>query len=501
MSGITDTIRARARGDYRKAGPVTLPAVVNYEKSRIPDFTLAERQANLYASLSWIQDATAALAQTIAAAKFEVQQRGRDELRAVRNHPFELKLEQPNEYASDFELVRDTVAWLTITGNCYWWLNRAGADVEPDEIWIIPSYQIQPVPDGNMGVAGYEYNPGNDRKIPLEVWEVVHFKTFNPLSRYVGLSLIQALALDSLADLGAQKYAASFYDKGNAKMAGILAFADNIEPGRWQRLQADWREQTGGAQAKRMAMLQNVGAGGVQWISTQLNHAETQFLEQRTFTKEEIYARIAPGLASILAVNATEANSTAGKDTFLSMAVYPLTVYLGKTLTSRLIRPVYGDGFVGTFEDLRRVDTQIELLEQQEYAKTHTIDQINAKYYQDKPLGDERGNLFVAEIGSGPTDTRTPEDKQAAALDIMQQRAAQQPPPGQDNNPDAALVNAGKALDRRRWREKAVKALAAGKGADVAFDPEWLLDGEAMTIRAALKRARTADDVWKAMEI
>ena len=37
-----------------------------------------------------------------------------------------------------------------------------------------------------------------------------------------------------------------------------------------------------------------------------------QFLEERNFTKEEIFGKLAPGLASVLAVNATEANALAG---------------------------------------------------------------------------------------------------------------------------------------------------------------------------------------------
>jgi hypothetical protein len=61
------------------------------------------------------------------------------------------------------------------------------------------------------------------------------------------------------------------------------------------------------------------------------------------------------------------------------------------------------------------------------------------------------------------------------------------------------MAAAGKALDRRRWRDKAVKAIVAGRGADVSFDPEYLTDDEAMSVRAALKRASTADDVWRVL--
>lgn len=495
-----DAIRQRAQVGFAKAAPAPPPgrltASASYEKGKLPDLSTAEKQANLYANLAWIQIAIGKVAEAVATAAFEVRERTSGELRAVKNHPFELLLAQPNDDQSDFDLIEAIVSWRQITGNCYLWLNRIAADMEPAEMLIIFSNQIEPVPDGRMGVQGYVYDDGEGGKIPLEPWEIVHFKTFNPLSRYVGLSAVQALALDAIGDIAAQKYNTGFYAQDDARPDGILAFADPIGQTAWEQLKEDWKEQHSGPKRKRMAMLRNVGKGGVEWIQTQLNRAEIQYLEQRVFTKEEIYARFAPGLASILAVNATEANSTAGKDTFLSMAVHPLTIALAKTITSKIIRPVYGDRYVGVFEDVRRVDTQIELQVQAEYSKTHTVDEVRAKYYQDTPLGDERGSLLPSEIGTGLTDARAPEEKQRMALEIMRQRTEIAPP---DTPPDQALTQAGKALDRRRWRDKAVKALAAKRGADVPFDPEYLSDGETMAIRAALRGARSADDVWKAM--
>ncbi len=51
------------------------------------------------------------------------------------------------------------------------------------------------VNDGKAHVKGYTYDPGNGTKIPLEPWEICHFKTFNPHSRFVGLSELAALML------------------------------------------------------------------------------------------------------------------------------------------------------------------------------------------------------------------------------------------------------------------------------------------------------------------
>lgn len=475
--------------------PARLTSGGTSERYNVPDPTRAERQANLYANLSWLQIAVGKVAEACASTPFQVMQRTRTELQQVADHPLELLFEQPNSDQDQTEFLEATVAWKLIAGNCYWWLNRAGEGAPPEEIWILPATQVQPIPDGNLSISGYLYDYGGGERMKLETWEVVHFKTFNPLSRYVGLSAVQALAMDAAGDVAAQHFNLAFYDRDNAKPAGFLAFADAIDDTRLRQLEADMARKSGGTKARRMQILRNVGKGGVEWIATQLTQQDMQYLEQRRFTMEEVYARIAPGLASILAINATEANSTAGKDTFWSMAVYPHTFGLGKKITQKLL-PAYGDGFVAQFEDVRRVDTLVELQEQQEYGKVHTIEEIRAKYYGDKPIGDGRDLLLPAEVGSGLTDARPPEEKAKQAMEMMQARTDAQPPP----SPDAAFVAAGKALDRRRWRTKATNALAAGKVADVTFDPDYLSDDEAMPIRAALKRAQCADDIWKAVE-
>lgn len=499
--GVLANIQARARGAAKTATvanpPAWLRASATAERHTLPDLSLSERQAELYTKLSWIQIATHAVANAVATQPLNVLRLVGEETEQVKNHPFEQLLRRPNPLDSRVEFLRATYLWRAITGNCYWWLNRLSEDAPPDELFIIPAHQVQPVPDGNMFLRGYLYDAGTGQPIPLDPWEVAHFRTFNPLSRYVGLSPLGALRYAAFGDLAAQEFNANFYAQDSAKPQGILAFADPIDDGTWNRLRAEANEKHGGTKGKRLMFLRNVGPGGVQWIQTQMSQADIQYLDQRTFTKEEIFSLYAPGLASILAVNATEANSTAGKDTFLSMGVYPEHVTIAEKVSNDILL-AYGDDLIAEFADVRRVDTLIELQEQQEYAKTHTIDEVRQKYYQDDELGDERGNLLLAEIGKGMTDGRAPQDKPAPPA--LAPFAGQPPTDQTAPTPEQQMTQAGKALDRRRWRDKAVKALAAGRAADVAFDPEYLSDSEAMDIRAALKRAATADAVWKAME-
>lgn len=462
---MLDRILSRALRPSIKAEPAPPPGRLRVESHwDPPSEAKVEKQISLYTKLTWVQIAVSISSQTCAATPYTITQGERD----IPDHDFLSLLKRPNPTQSRFEFLEATFSWRKGAGNAYWWLNRPNPDMPPAELWIIPATKMQPVPDGNMGVKGYLYDYGAAKPMPLEAWEVCHFKTWNPLDRYVGLSPLQALALDANADMARQQYAMNFYGRDNAKSAGILAFKDYIDNDRWAALANDWKEQHGGTKNNRIMRLRGVG-DGVNWIPTQLSQAETKYLEERVFTKEQVYDLFAPGLSSVLSVNATEANSTAGKDTFLSMCVYPQHIAVSEKIDSDVL-PAYGEGYDGAFEDVRRVDTAQELREQAEYAKYHTVDEVRAKYYGDAPL---------------PPDART----------VTQGPKPEPVAPPLQQPTEAMLAEAGKVLDRRRWQAKAIKAMAGGRLADVAFDPDYLSDDEAMTIRAALKRARTAEDV------
>lgn len=467
---LLDYVVGRATGAKAAPAPAAWQRVsAAQELWTTPDLTSAEAQGSLYTRLTWVQVAVEAVARIAAATPFEVRRRSGEGSRPIQNHPLELLLGQPNPKQSRFEFLEETFSWYRVTGNAYWFLNRSGPDAAPAELWCIPSHQIYPVPDGQQHIRGYIYDAGDGRKIPLEPWEILHFKTWNPLSRYVGLSPLQALALDAEGDVAAQRYNMQFYSRDNAKMDVILGFADYIDDGAWKRLMAEWREQHGGQQQKRLAMLRGVGPGGVQAIPVGLSRQDMQYLEQRQFTKEEIFARFAPGLASALAINANEANAKVGAANLRELAVYPAHVAVAEKITNELL-PVYGVRLVAQFEDVRHKDRQLELLEIAEYGRWHTIDEVRASKFGSDPLPNGEGARI---LGAGAAPAQPPAD---------------------------ALAQAGKALDRRRWREKALKALAGGRAPDVPFTPDYLDDDEAMAVRAALKRANDAAGVAGAFE-
>lgn len=474
------------------APPAIFRSVGEAERFSVPDLTLPYNQADLYLRLSWLQAAISISAQTAAGTMLNVKRQWGEKLRDIPNHPFEKLLMKPNPLMSRFEFLEATFSWRDTTGNCYWYLNRPNANTAPIELWILPSHKVKPVPDGQSYLRGYLFYPdginGSKPPIPLETWEVCHFKRFHPTNSFVGLSAIEALAVVAVGDLAMQKWNTNFFADDHAKLPGILAVKDPVPKPDWDKMKLDMKAQLGGTK-RGLLMMQNVGPGGMEWIPTGMTQKDMEFILGRVASKEEIFMMFAPGLSSVLAVNATEANSEAGERTLQRYGIWPKHVAIAEKISNDIL-PSYGPNLVAEFDDVRRPDEALELLKIAEYAKSHSIDEVRQEFYEDDPLP-ERGHLLEAEIGKGVTDTRDPATVAAEQVQMVQDAQNDAP----RVSPGEAAVATPKALDLERWQRKATKRLRSGRPAMCEFESDAITIDEAEMIGNALKAAVTAEQV------
>lgn len=475
-------------------------AYASGERFNYLDPSIYGHQADLYRTSSWIGTATQILSQACAAVNFGVYSRNKEGRDEIINHPYELLLGKPNPLQSRFEFLEASFSNYRLTGNSYTWINAASENDEPAELWTIHSDQIEPVPDEKMFLRGYLYRPGDGLEIPLEPWEVVHVKTYNPRSMFLGLSLIESIAIQAQADIGKVKREAKISNAENGRLPGILAFADRFQDAEWQNMKEQIDDRAN--KMRSYMLLNNVKQGGVSWISTGITQEQAQFIQQRQFTKEEIFDRVAPGLASMLAINATEANSKSGKATFSEYAMWPMLVAFAEKWTNEIL-PRYGNELVGEFEDVRVKDRVLELQEIAEYGRTHTVEEVRKKFYNDKPLGDKRDNLMPAQINAA---TGEGEDEPEPEIEVM---PAQQPPqlqavneqPAQEETPSESepIEETEEAAEIKRWKRVARKAIKAGRPV-----PEFVTDvipsQKAAAIRSHLATVKSVDEIDAAFE-
>ena len=348
---------------------------------------------------------------------------------------------------------------------------------------------IKPVPDGRMYLKGYEYDSGTGgRPILLPPWQIVHFKTFNPFSRFVGMSPIEAAANQAVADLKRAEWDANLFAKENAKLPGALAFSDMVRDGPWEKMKKEIRQNWGGTKRGGPLMLRGVGQGGVKWVQMALSQSDMEFLESRRFARDEIYGLFAPGLASILEVNATEANALAAKETYLEYAVWPALVTIAEKITQKIL-PLYGKGQIAKFEDVRKTDRAVILKELEAYERTHTVDEVRVEKYGDAPLKDERGNMFPIQIKpAGLFSVNDPGDQPKEKEKNLDYRREKQ-----QNRVMPEPIKADREIldELRRWERKARKRV----GRECPFVSDILPAGLMVEIEGALKACETEDEI------
>jgi len=464
--------------------PELLSAMAGGERFTIPEGWSVEQQSDLYKKLTWIQIGISHVAESAAGVKFSVRELQGEESEDVPNHPFELKLQRPNPLQSRFEFLLATFSYLRLTANAYWWLNTPDEHEPPIEIWVIPTHMITPLPDDKMFIKGYAYDSKIGPKIEIPPWAICHFKGFHPMNPFIGLSAIEAVNTVAVGDLAMQRWNTNYFGRENAKVPGALAYADPIPDPEWKLMKADLKEQWGGTHRSGPLMMRNVGKGGVEWLQMALSQKEMEFLESRRSTKEEMFGLFAPGLASVLDVNATEANALSGKATLMEYAVWPLLVSVGEKITNDLL-PLYGENLVGAFDDPRVGNRVLDLQEHAAYERSHTIDEVRQRYYGDKPLGDERGQLLPAELARASAP---------AALGGQTSDGAT------EGNP--APTSPGKAMgDLIRWQRKCVNAIENDKApSSVRFVSDEIDAYQYARIAAGLRKAKTIDDVRRVFD-
>ena len=458
----------------------------------MPDPAAHNSQAKLYATLSYIGTVVDIIADACIDADFDIVDKDDKE---DEKHPLAMLLEHPNQYDSRTEFLRAHFAWRKIAGNSYWYLNRANENAAPDDIWLLPPNMISPVPDGKMGLRGYKYNPGNGKEIALEPYEVLHFKSFNPSSRYVGLSAIQSLAVIGFGAVEAQAWNTRLFADNNARLPGILAFAEMVQDADWQRMK---NEVTEASKKRNNMMLRGVGKGGVEWMQSAATQKEMEFLSGLDMNKKDIYERLAPGLYSMLDNNSL-ANGATGATAFARYTLQPILRELTDKLNSELVG-VYGEGYHCEYEEVVPEDKALKMAEITQFAQYHTVDEVRVEMFGNEPdENPERGALFVAQVTA---TTGTPEPEQPEPQPFVMPMQQEEPVVEDvEEIPEPAPVeDMEMKADLNRWRRKATKNIGNIEKMQ-AFTSDYIPVEMAVAIKDSLASCRTEADIVRAFVV
>ncbi|MBW1954036.1 MAG: phage portal protein, partial [Deltaproteobacteria bacterium] len=247
---------------------------------------LSGRLNQPYREHVWVYACVNAIAQSVSSVPLLFKTGDRRDPRVVEGHPLVDLFEAPNPYMSGSQLIEATLVYLSLFGEAFYILERDNPQSIPKEIWVINPNRFQEVVDNQTGlISGWVYRKGS-KKIPLQPYEVIFFRYFNPYHDYRGLSPIQAARAGIEQDFWASQYNKAFF-QNSAQPGGVLETSANLTDEEFQRLLAQFEDRhRGGNKAHRIALLE----GGVTYKQTGLSQKDMDFLEQRKWNREEIMA-------------------------------------------------------------------------------------------------------------------------------------------------------------------------------------------------------------------
>jgi len=353
--------------------PPHLSAVAVHYESAPLDPLMAANYGRLYQQSPAVYLAVNRIVEAGALVPLNVFRVQGEERISIKNHPLERLLEHPNPFLSRFELLEQTLGFLELYGNAYWFI-AGDAGGLPAEVWVLRPDRISIVPDAQRGVKGYVYEIDGQR-IPLRAEEVVHFKRWHPGSDYYGLSALEAGRLSILSDRAMAQWNYNTFGQDNGVPAGIVNIQDFVSDSDFDRIQHEWRTSYGSGK-RRTAFLRG---GAVTWQNIGLQHSELDFLNGRKAQREEIL-NIFGIPAGLVSENATEANAKVAERMFIQHTLYPKLVRIAQKITQELL-PFYPGEHVAAFEDIRPTDVQARLAEIQAAQQVMSINEIRQTYY------------------------------------------------------------------------------------------------------------------------
>ncbi|MFZ4816664.1 MAG: phage portal protein [Phototrophicaceae bacterium] len=335
-------------------------------------------QASAYARSSWVYVAVSRIAESAALVPLKVfTLHGEQRLEAER-HPLERLLERPNPLMSRFDLMEQTLGWLELAGNAYWFLSGDSSG-RPTELWPLRPDRVSVVPADDGTVRGYLYTL-EGAPVPLDAVEVIHFKRWNPLNDYYGLSALTAAQLTLETDQAMSAWNGNTFGLDHGVPAGIVTLPETTTEADFERIKREWRASYGGTQ-RRTAFLRG---REITWQSIAQNHTDLDFLQGRLANRDEILNvfGIPIGLVS---ENATEANAKVAERTFIERTLYPKLVRIAAKITADLL-PFFPGEAVAEFEDIRPTDVQARHSEIQAALPVMSINEIRAHFFSLPPV-------------------------------------------------------------------------------------------------------------------
>lgn len=260
---------------------------------------------------------------------------GKEVITEIFDHPINTLLKKVNPFTTGLQLLENTISFEELTGNAYWLLD-AFENGKPTEIYSLRPDRVKIIPDPINYIKAFTYEIAQNKFITFKPEQVIHFKYFNSMDDYYGLSPISAGRMSIDTQKLGDEYNKQFY-ANSAQPRGALFSEKGIGANNKKRIAAAWRVMhQGNSNAHKIAILE----GGLNWKALGLSQKDMDFIEQKKMTREDIMGvfGVPPAMVGVFEF-ANYANSREQREIFWRNTEVPKLSNVASIINEYLVKP------------------------------------------------------------------------------------------------------------------------------------------------------------------
>lgn len=352
--------------------------------------TFKENATN-FTNHMWLQKAVNVLGNNIAPLGMVVV-KGPD-AEVIENHPLTRFLDSPNPDMAPEDLWRAWIVDHLMGGEWGLEVTKNGRG-EPLELWPKQpqEFTVKPASLRYRRVASYKVDDGAGDPYVLTPEEFIHFKFYNPLSPFRGLSPVSAVNLSIAIDQLAQAWSRLFF-KNNARPDFALIAPEGVTKSEKDELKAKLRLDHGGANAHEPVILEQ-GITDIKVFSWPAKDME--WVNQREMSRDEVAAIVGVPDELMGYGRDTYENFSTADRILWTLTIVPLTGLRDGTLTRFFRR-------IRMLKPEERVITDLRAIPQLQEDKALKITQSKTLFDMGVPvnIGSDFLNLGLPKIPGG----------------------------------------------------------------------------------------------------
>jgi HK97 family phage portal protein len=235
----------------------------------------------------WLQRAVNVLANSISPLGVVVTRGAGADSEYVDNHPTVQLLMHPNSGAGLVDMRREWVVNMLLGGEVGWEAVRSGRG-KITELWSHNPEQFTVAPSSRRyrAVAGYKIDDGFGEPYNLGVDEFIHWKFYNPLQPFRGISPVAAVRYSIVIDQLAQIWTQLFF-KNQARPDFAVVAPEGISKSERIELEAKLMQRFSG-QGAHLPIILEQGVTDIKTFSWAPK--DTEWLQQRQLARSEVAA-------------------------------------------------------------------------------------------------------------------------------------------------------------------------------------------------------------------